>query len=173
MVKITGYFSFYILAKKFNKNLIFCALTASIYASLNIYTHEGFSLAIFPYILYLILFKKKISIQHLFIVFLFALNSDIFRGTYIFLVTLLIGLVFRNKYQVFLKNYSIITLIFIPVLYLSNFNIFYSLFFDGPFHREEFFYQGKDIIFVFKDFLLGIFKIPLKFNYNFALNIVH
>ena len=26
-------------------------------------------------------------------------------------------------------------------------------------------------MFVFKDFLLGIFKIPLKFNYNFALNI--
>ena len=99
MVKLTGYLSFYLFAKKINKNLIFCALAAAIYASLNIYTHEGFSLAVFPYILYLIFFKNKISIKHFFIIFIFSLNSDIFRGTYIFLVTLMIAWVYKNKYE--------------------------------------------------------------------------
>lgn len=171
MVKLTGYLSFYLFAKKINKNLIFCALAAAIYASLNIYTHEGFSLAVFPYILYLIFFKNKISIKHFFIIFIFALNSDIFRGTYIFLVTLMIAWVYKNKYEFFLKNYIKIILIFLPTLYLVNFNTFHSLLFDGPFHREEFLYQGKDIVFVLKDFFFSIFSIPSKLNYEFGLSI--
>ena len=52
LVKITSYLSFYLLAKKINKNLFLCAVGAAIYASINLPTHEGFYFAIFPYLVY-------------------------------------------------------------------------------------------------------------------------
>jgi len=55
LVKITSYISFFILAKKVNKNLFYCSLSACLYASMNFMTIEGFFLAIFPYLIYLIL----------------------------------------------------------------------------------------------------------------------
>ena len=63
LVKITSYISFFILAKKINKNLFFCAISACLYASMNFATIEGFFLAIFPYLFYLILFKKKLILN--------------------------------------------------------------------------------------------------------------
>ena len=40
-VKLTSYFSFFILAKKINKNLIECSLVSCLYASINLPTLTG------------------------------------------------------------------------------------------------------------------------------------
>ena len=53
-VKLTAYFSFFILAKKINSNILICAISAALFASINERTVEGFGFAIMPYIIYLI-----------------------------------------------------------------------------------------------------------------------
>ena len=45
--------------KKINKNIFLCPLTSCLFASINLPTLEGFGIAIFPYLVYLMLFKKK------------------------------------------------------------------------------------------------------------------
>ena len=77
MVKLTAYFSFFILAKKINKNIFACALGACLFASINERTVEGFGFAFMPYLIYLISFKKNIKIKHYFFSFLFGLNTDL------------------------------------------------------------------------------------------------
>ena len=52
LVKLTSYFAFFVLAKKINKNILFCALISCLFASINLPTNEGFGIAIFPYIIY-------------------------------------------------------------------------------------------------------------------------
>ena len=68
LVKLTSYFSLYILAKKINKNILICGLASCLFASINYPTHEGFGIAILPYLIYLMLFKKKIKFAHYFII---------------------------------------------------------------------------------------------------------
>ena len=171
LVKLTSYFSFYILSKKINKNLFICAMAGAIYASLNIHSHEGFSLAIFPYIVYLSFFKKKLSIKHFLIIIICAVNSDIFRGTYIFLILLFLPWVFKIKFNLFFKNYLKILFIFLPAMFLSNINMFEFVFFGEPFHRQEWLYQGKSFDFIIIDFFATLFKFPLNLDYRFAFTI--
>jgi hypothetical protein len=83
LVKITSYISFFILAKKINKNVFFCAISACLYASMNFATIEGFFLAIFPYLIYLILFKKKLNLKYYIIIILFGINSDFLRAPFL------------------------------------------------------------------------------------------
>ena len=78
LVKSTSYISFFILAKKINKNLFFCGLISCLFASSNLPTHEGFGLAIFPYLIYLIIYKNKFRLKHYILVIFFGLNSDLF-----------------------------------------------------------------------------------------------
>ena len=60
LVKVISYYSFFILAKKINKNLYLCAFVACLYASMNIFTWTDFGLAILPYLVYLVLYKKTL-----------------------------------------------------------------------------------------------------------------
>ena len=51
LVKVTGYISFYILSKKIIKDNFASALGAALFSSMNLPTHEGFYIAIFPYLI--------------------------------------------------------------------------------------------------------------------------
>ena len=117
LVKITSYISFFILAKKLNRNLFFCAISACLYASMNFVTIEGFFLAIFPYLFYLILFKKKIYIKHYIIIILFGINSDFLRAPFLifFCFFFLNFLKFLNKNKII--NFFFFFLIFFFLKY--------------------------------------------------------
>ena len=69
LVKLTSYFSFFILAKKINKNIFISATLAALFASINERTVEGFGLAFMPYLIYLISFKSNIKFKHYFLTF--------------------------------------------------------------------------------------------------------
>ena len=77
LVKLISYYSFFTLAKKINRNLYLCAFVACLYASMNIFTWTDFGLAILPYLVYLILYKKKLGIKHFLIITFFGINSDV------------------------------------------------------------------------------------------------
>lgn len=162
LVKITSYLSFYLLAKKINKNLFLCAVGAAIYASINLPTHEGFYFAIFPYLVYLIFFKQKISLKHYFIVFFFGINSDILRSPYFIPIIVVLLLFFKRKYEKFYKNFILISFVFLSAILISNINIIYSVLFDGPFHRNEWIKEPIAYNSLFQSIFVGM--LDLNFN---------
>lgn len=169
-VKLTSYFSFFILAKKFNKNFFLCALISCLYASINLPTYEGFGLAIFPYLFYLILFKDNLKIKHYFLIIFFGLNAD-FIFTAFALPVLTIALILFIKKNNF-PNLIKILFIFTISLLLANWNLLYLNLQNIEFHRVEFVRDSlsfsQSIIF----FFLNLFKIPTGgISYSFFINI--
>ena len=169
IVKITSYISFFILAKKINKNLFYCSLSACLYASMNFATVEGFFLAIFPYLIYLILFKEKIKGKHYFIIFFYGINSDFLRAPFLifffFLFIFLFEKINKNKLYNLLKIY----LIFLSSILITNINIIYALFFSNePFHRDVWVKEHFEIFKFFQSSIATIFNFSNKFNYEFA-----
>ena len=168
LVKLTSYFSMYLLAKKINKNLFFCSLAACLFASINLPTHEGFGIAIFPYLLYLILFKKKIKYKNYLIIFFAALNTDIVR-ILISVIVLPIILFIIDKKKIFynFKNVLKIFLVFLIGVSLANSNLIFIQLFDGPFHREEFYRDSLAIVKNLKLLFVNFFEIPNELNWTF------
>ena len=83
LIKITAYISFFVLAKKISKDLLISSLGGALYACVNFGYIEGFGHAIFPYLLYLALFKNKLRLKNYLIIFFFGFNSDIVRDIFI------------------------------------------------------------------------------------------
>ena len=59
LIKLTSYFSFFLLSKKISKNYFISSLASCIYAYFNANALNGFGTAIFPYLVYLCLFKNN------------------------------------------------------------------------------------------------------------------
>ena len=169
LVKITSYISFFILAKKINKNLFFCTISACLYASMNFVTIEGFFLAIFPYLFYLILFKKKINVKHYIIIILFGINSDFLRAPFLIFFCFFFLSVFNELNKNKIINLLKINFVFILSIFLSNINIFYGIIYDGPIHREVWQREYFDLINFIKSFVVSLLKLPSGLNYNLAV----
>ena len=161
LVKVTGYISFYILSKKIIKDNFVSALGAALFSSMNLPTHEGFYIAIFPYLIYLIFFKKRILLKHYFVIFIFGLNSDILRTPYFVPVTLALFWIFGNKSTNInsLKNLIKVSIIFLTSVIISNSNIIFSVLTDGPFHRHGWVFESESITQGIKEIVLSILKI--------------
>ena len=169
LVKITSYISFFILAKKINNNVFLCALVACFYAAINLPTHEGFGMAIFPYLSYLILFKKNLKFKHYLLTIFFGLNSSFFFTFFAIPVLALSLLLFLKKEN--FNNFIKILLIFTASIILANSGLIYINSQGIEFHRIEFlrnsYSPSKALLFYFK----YLFKIPESIGYSFFLNL--
>ena len=164
LVKITSYISFFILAKKININLFFCSLIACLYASANLPTHEGFGLAIFPYLVYLILYKDKLRLKHYFLIIFFGLNSDfIFTAFAIPIISL--AILFINKKKIL--NLFIVVTLFSFALIISNINLIILNFQNIHFHREEWIRQTLSFRESFIFFANNLISLPLSSGWIF------
>ena len=74
LVKLISYYSFFTLAKKLIKIYIYVRLLLVYMHPMNIFTWTDFGLFILPYLVYLILYKKKLSIKH-FLIIIFLRNK--------------------------------------------------------------------------------------------------
>ena len=171
LVKITSYISFFILAKKINKSLFYCAISACLYASMNFITIEGFFLAIFPYLIYLILFKEKLNFKHYIVIILFGINSDFLRAPFLIFFCFFLLIVFNKTNKNKIINLIKINLTFILSILLSNINVIYGIIYDGPFHRHLWEREYFNLLNFLKSIIQNLFKIPSGFNYNFANNL--
>lgn len=169
LVKITSYISFFIFAKKINKNLLFCTTSACLYASMNFVTIEGFFLAIFPYLIYLILFKKKINIKHYTVIILFGINSDFLRAPFLIFFCFFFLIIFNEFNKNKIINLLKINFIFLLSIFLSNINVIYGIIYDGPIHRQVWQKENFDLINFIKIFVVSLLKLPSGLNHDFAL----
>ena len=163
LVKIISYFSFYLLAKKINNNFFLCSLISCLFACTNIRTTDGFGTAIFPYLIYLILYKQNLSLKHYFIIIFSGLNADLVKDIYAIPFILLIIFII-NKKLIIEKLRQIIkvsSLFFISII-ISSSNLVYSQLFMGPFHREEWVREPISFLDNFYIFFKDLFKIPTE-----------
>ena len=77
LVKLTSYFSFYLLTKKIGLSKFESSFVACLFACINYRSQDGFGYAVLPYIIYLIAFKKNLGLKNFLIVFFAGLNSDL------------------------------------------------------------------------------------------------
>lgn len=165
LVKITSYISMFVIGNKITKKVFISSLIACFYASSNLPTHEGFGLAIFPYIIYLAMFKDKLKLKHYFIIIFFGLNSDfIFTAFAIPALTILIFLI--GKKDIWLNTLKII-IIFSFAMLIANLNLFIVAYQSVELHRSEFIRPSYGLIESIKFFFNFLLKFPTSIDHSF------
>lgn len=165
LVKLVSYFSFYVLSKKINNNNLIASLLACLYASSNLPTHEGFGLAIFPYIIYLTLFKKELKLKHYLVIIFFGLNSD-FIFTAFALPSLILTIFILQKKEKYINSIKILSL-FVIMMIISNINLFLIHFQNIEFHRSDWSIPEKTSAESLKIFFTQLFNVPTNWNFTF------
>lgn len=170
-VKLTAYFSFFILAKKINSNILICAISAALFASINERTVEGFGFAIMPYIIYLISFKKNIKFKNFFLIALFGLNTDLVTClTSIPALVVITYFLKIKKKELFLKDLIKVMAIFITTIIISNINLIYGQIKFGEIQRLDFFYEYTPLLNNIVQYFLELFKVPTLLNWTLLEN---
>ena len=169
-VKVTSYISFFILSKKLNKNLFICCLVSCLFASINIPTHNGLGVAIVPYLIYLSLYKQKITTKHLLIIIFFGLNSDLVFTIFAIPFVILTLIILKDgKFNFFDKNYIKIFSIFFITILIANINLISISFSEQVFHREQFFKEPVAFADLLKFFLSSFFNLKPEINFELFL----
>ena len=169
LVKLVSYISFFIFSKKISKNIFISAFVSCLYASANLPTHEGFGLAILPYLIYLVLFKETINTKNILIIIFFGLNSDLlFAGFALPGVTVaILLLVDKKKYYHFFKIFTIFSL----SLILANANMVFLVIENFEFHRNEMSRNTLNFIESIFYFFENLIKIPTGPSYRFLMTL--
>ena len=161
LVKLTSYFSFFILANKINKNIFVSAILAALFASINERTVEGFGLAFLPYIIYLISFKRNIRFKHYFLTFLFGLNTDLVTCLTSVPALLCVVYILNTKnFKDLLKSIFILISVFVISILISNFNLIYGQIKYGEIQRLDFFHEFFPLSENLVMYFVQLFKFP-------------
>ena len=172
ILKISAYISFFILAKKINKNYLLNAMLACLFASTTDQVQFGFGLAISPYLIYLIISKDQIKFKHYLIIVLFGLNSDLMTTVWLMPLICFASYFINNK---IIENKKINA-----IKILSTFNIFLFLtsahlilfsFFGETTHRDEFIRSSLPLFENLTFAIKQLFRIPYTFDHLFFQNI--
>ncbi len=158
LVKLISYLSFFILAKKINKNLFLCAFVSCLYASMNIFTWTDFGLAILPYLFYLILYKNKLGLKHIGIIIFFGINSDVVM-TGMFIPILIIFFFFFDKTK-FLNSLKVLSLFSICILAINWHLILVGLNSSVELHRTEFLRPSLSLVSTLVVYFKSLLGIP-------------
>ena len=172
LVKLIAYFSFFIFAKKFAKNLIIISIFSALYASSLPFKTLGFGLAVLPYIIYLVLFKEKLKTKHFFFIFFFGINTDFVAD--FFFIPILISIIFLiNKKLLLTKTRKIflISTIFFFFAALTSSNLIYIKLFDPTTHRIEFYSEPLSFFESIKSEIFTFFQIPNSLNWTTIKNL--
>ena len=162
LVKLISYTCFFKLSRRLNCSLFNSALIACLFASyIDAKTHFGLGIATFPYLIYLIIKNKDLSLKHYCLLSFIGLNFDLALHTFVIPILFFVSLILFPKYQRynFRLFFKIAFVLFFFIL-LSNSNLIYAQLFSGPFSRTSFVYENLDLIINFKGLIGGFFSIP-------------
>jgi len=172
LIKITSYFSFFILSRKLLGNFFLSSLVACVYAYFNSNALGGFGTAIFPYLIYLSLFKDNIKIKNYLVIIFFGFNTDLVGSLLLFPFFIIIIFLFDKKI-IYKKRFLIFKIIFTFYLsmILTSINLFYIYFSNEIFHRDFFLKESPDFIENLKATLFSIIHLPSVFSWVFLKSI--
>ena len=146
-VKLISYICFFKLSKKllcsyFNSALISCLFVSS----LN-YTIFGLGSAVLPYIIYIIIKNKNLTLKHYLILILFGLNIDLANNILLIPLAFFITFVLNLKYQHYnFKLFIQVAAILSFFIFLSNSNLFYAQIFAETSQRSAWFFDSPNLI---------------------------
>jgi len=159
-VKLISYICFFKLSRKllcsyFNSALISCLFVSS----LN-YTIFGLGSAVLPYIIYIIIKNKNLSIKHYFVLILFGLNIDLANNVLliplVFFITYVLNLKYRHyNFKLFIKVATILGFF----IFLSNSNLFYAQIFAETSQRSVWSYDSPNLTTNFYELFKNFFFI--------------
>ena len=168
LVKLTSYFSFYLLTKKIGLGKFESSFVACLFACINYRSQDGFGYAIIPYIIYLISFKKNLGLKNFLIVFFAGINSDL---TTIFpqlpIIAIISFFLGNQDFKKYFINLVQVFLVFVFFIFLSNVNLVYSFLFSDQFHRSNFVYESLTIKENLLLYFQEIFSLPIKKDWTF------
>ena len=173
IIKLTAYISLFVLFKKYNKNYFFLCLCSSIYASSFSFSTLGYGLSFFPYVVYLSLFKNKLTLKHYLLLIFFGLNTDAIADIFFVPIALITIFILKENIKINIFKILKILIIFYSFSVLTSANILIAQFFAETMHRTEFIESENKNIFLFEWYYLtqNIFKYILAFlNVPTALN---
>lgn len=171
-IRLAGYISFFVLSKKISNNIFLCALVSCLFASLNSNALEGFGVAVFPYLIYICIYKNNLKLKHILILTFFGLNTDLVGSLLSpFLLLLILALInidiIKKKITYILK---VLIFFFIPVI-VSSLNLIILQFSDQIFHRESFLKESLSLYENIFNILIDLFKLPTSFDFTFFFNL--
>jgi hypothetical protein len=172
---LIAYFSFYLLAKSLKTSKINSAIGGILFASIiHFKLPLTIGMAALPYILYLLINKKKLSKKHYFILFFIGVNSSLVQDIFSFFFMIPLSFLLKESvllkdriknYNVFFQIYSIILI----SLILTGIHIVIGSFSELVSHREAFIIDNTNSILIhiidtFKKIYYGLqFSKPLYF----------
>ena len=159
-IKLISYICFFKLSRRLSCSYFNSALIASLFASSINYTIFGLGMAALPYVIYLIIKNKNLSLKHYFFLIFFGLNIDLVSDMFIIPLAFFVTLVLTTKYQKYnFKLFFNIAAVVIFFLLLSNSNLIYAQLFSEPFHRVSWFRETPDLIDNFYHLVGGFFSV--------------
>lgn len=167
LFKATSFLSFYILAKKINNVFFVCVLVAGLFASLNDISVQGLGIAIMPYIIYLISFKRNLVFKHFVIISFFGLNTDLTSCVPQILALIILSYILHiGERKKFIFKLFLVLSIFMFFIFISNLNLIYGQLRFNDSHRLSFVYESIPLLNNFFLTLKGMIKIPNDFNWT-------
>ena len=170
LVKLISYTCFFKLSRRLNCSVFNSALIACLFASfIDAKTLFGLGIATFPYLIYLVIKNKNISLKHYCLLTFIGLNFDLALHMYVIPILFFVSLILCPRYQSYnFKLFFKISFVLLFFIFLSNSNLIYVQLFSEPSFRTSYFTEVPDLITNFKSLMRGFFSIPtIKGSYFF------
>ena len=170
LVKLISYTCFFKLSRRLNCSVFNSALIACLFASyIDAKTHFGLGIATFPYLIYLVIKNKNLSLKHYCLLAFIGLNFDLALHMFVIPILFFVSLILCPRYQSYnFKLFFKISFVLLFFIFLSNSNLIYVQLFSEPSFRTTYVTEASDLIKNFRSLMIGFFSIPtIKGSYFF------
>ena len=163
LVKLISYTCFFKLSRRLNCSVFNSALIACLFASyIDAKTLFGLGIATFPYLIYLVIKNKNLSLKHYCLLAFIGLNFDLALHMFVIPILFFVSLILCPRYQSYnFKLFFKISFVLLFFIFLSNSNLIYVQLFSEPSFRASYFTEAPDLITNFKNLMIGFFSIPI------------
>ena len=163
LIKLISYTCFFKLSRRLNCSIFNSALIACLFASyVDAKTLFGLGIATFPYLIYLVIKNKNLSLKHYCLLAFIGLNFDLPLHMFVIPILFFVSLILFPGYRKY--NFTLFFKIFFVLFFfilLSNSNLIYAQLFSEPFFRSAYYYaETPDLISNIKSLMTGFFSIP-------------
>ena len=162
LVKLISYTCFFKLSRRLNCSVFNSALIACLFASfIDAKTIFGLGIATSPYLIYLVIKNKNLSLKHYCLLVFIGLNFDLALHIFVIPILFFVSLILCPRYQSYnFKLFFKISFVLLFFIFLSNSNLIYTQLFSEPSFRTAYITEAPDLITNFKNLIINFFSIP-------------
>jgi len=159
LVKLISYTCFFKLSRRLNCSVFNSALIACLFASyIDAKTIFGLGIATFPYLIYLVIKNKNLSLKHYCLLAFIGLNFDLALHMFVIPILFFVSLILCPRYQSYnFKLFFKISFVLLFFIFLSNSNLIYAQLFSEPSFRTSYITETPDLITNIKELIIGFF----------------